>query len=201
MGCLQKNHCICPEAHLMRASLSRSFSLMDVANVTMFWACFSNGMSIILPREVRLPGRQRIQTSWKNARGNYRLPFCAHLSRQEHFRFHLNYTDFPTQLLKAKVNYRGQTSFLPLKREEKKTTLQLLMERKNHQTQDIGNCSFNSWQINRKQGWKENVNTSLYALKYCIGVCENSNTLWQLIVVGVNNLYGQVNWENASFLL
>ena len=46
---------------------------------------------------------------------------------------------------KAKVNYRGQISFLPPKEGEgKKKTFSVLMERKNRQTQDTGNCSFNS---------------------------------------------------------
>lgn len=35
--------------------LTDDFSLMDVASVTMFWACFSNGMSIILPWKVKAP--------------------------------------------------------------------------------------------------------------------------------------------------
>lgn len=38
-----------------KVHLADHFSSMAVASVTMFWACFSNGMSIMLPRKVKAP--------------------------------------------------------------------------------------------------------------------------------------------------
>ena len=105
--------------------LADHFSLMDVASVTMFWACFSNGMSIILPRKVKAP--------WKTENTNF-LKECSeiigflsvHTCTTRTFQIppELYWLSYPT-FEKAKVNYRGQTSFLPPKEgEEKKKTLQ-----------------------------------------------------------------------------
>jgi hypothetical protein len=47
---------------------------MDVASVTMFWACFSNGMSIILPRKVKAPWKTEYKLPERTL-ANYRLLF------------------------------------------------------------------------------------------------------------------------------
>lgn len=87
---------------------------MDVASVTMLWACFSNGMSIILPRKVKAPWKTEYKLPERMLE-NYRLLFLARtLVRREHFRYHLSYADFPAQLLrKTRANCRGQISFYP----------------------------------------------------------------------------------------
>lgn len=109
---------------------------MDVASVTMLWACFSNGMSIILPRKVKAPWKTEYKLPERMLE-NYRLLFLARtLVRREHFRYHLSFADFPAQLLrKTRANCRGQISFYPpteagkggkilqhFNREEKKNT-------------------------------------------------------------------------------
>lgn len=104
--------------------LADHFSLMDVASVTMFWACFSNGMSIILPRKVKAP--------WKTENTNF-LKECSeiigflsvHTCMTRTFQIppELYWLSYPT-FEKAKVNYRGQTSFLLPEEGEKKKNLQ-----------------------------------------------------------------------------
>lgn len=78
----------------------------------MLWACFSNGMSIILPRKVKAPWKTEYKLPERMLE-NYRLLFLARtLVRREHFRYHLSYADFPAQLLrKTRANCRGQISF------------------------------------------------------------------------------------------
>lgn len=80
----------------------------------MLWACFSNGMSIILPRKVKAPWKTEYKLPERMLE-NYRLLFLARtLVRREHFRYHLSYADFPAQLLrKTRANCRGQISFYP----------------------------------------------------------------------------------------
>lgn len=51
---------------------------MDVASVTMLWACFSNGMSIILPRKVKAPWKTEYKLP-ERMLGNYRLLFLRAL--------------------------------------------------------------------------------------------------------------------------
>lgn len=80
----------------------------------MLWACFSNGMSIILPRKVKAPWKTEYKLPERMLE-NYRLLFLARtLVRREHFRYHLSFADFPAQLLrKTRANCRGQISFYP----------------------------------------------------------------------------------------
>lgn len=128
----------------------------------MLWACFSNGMSIILPRKVKAPWKTEYKLPERMLE-NYRLLFLARtLVRREHFRYHLSYADFPAQLLrKTRANCRGQISFYPPTEAGKggKKSFSTLTERKKkktHQTQNMANCSFHSLKkIKRKTAVEE----------------------------------------------
>lgn len=114
--------------------LTDHFSLMDVASVTMLWACFSNGMSIILPRKVKAPWKTEYKLPERMLE-NYRLLFLRTLSYHENIldptwgmlTFLPNFWEKPEQIAGERF------LFILLQRQGRgKKSFSILMERKKH---------------------------------------------------------------------